>query len=258
MGIIDLDIQNKCLLSKWIIKLINEDGLWQQLLKNKYLKGRTLSQVDRKKGDSQFWSGLMEVKNLVLERGRFNVQDGTQTRFWEDLWLGKEPLMKKYPALYNIVRKKNVSVAQVLSTTPLNVSFRRVLVGDNWEKWISLVGNVLMVNLNDHKDSFIWTASKCFSVKSMYNDIVLKQGAPVNCWSWKAKIPLKIKIFLWFLKNEVVLTKDNLVKRQWKGCTKCCFCMEHETIQHLFFACPMARLMWGIVCFTFGVKNRWM
>jgi hypothetical protein len=56
------------LLSKWIIKLINEDGLWQQLLKNKYLKGRTLSQVDRKKGDSQFWSGLMEVKNLVLER----------------------------------------------------------------------------------------------------------------------------------------------------------------------------------------------
>jgi hypothetical protein len=124
MGIIDLDIQNKCLLSKWIIKLINEDGLWQQLLKNKYLKGRTLSQVDRKKGDSQFWSGLMEVKNLVLERGRFNVQDGTQTRFWEDLWLGKEPLMKKYPALYNIVRKKNVSVAQVLSTTPLNVSFR--------------------------------------------------------------------------------------------------------------------------------------
>jgi hypothetical protein len=156
-------------------------GLWQQLLKNKYFKGRTLSQVDRKKGDSQFWSGLMEVKNLVLERGRFNVQDGTQTRFWEDLWLGKEPLMKKYPALYNIVRKKNVSVAQVLSTTPLNVSFRRVLVGDNWEKWISLVGNVLMVNLNDHKDSFIWTASKCFSVKSMYNDIMLKQGAPVNC-----------------------------------------------------------------------------
>jgi hypothetical protein len=31
MGIIDLDIQNKCLLSKWVIKLFNEDGLWQQI-----------------------------------------------------------------------------------------------------------------------------------------------------------------------------------------------------------------------------------
>jgi hypothetical protein len=77
MGIVDLDIQNKCLLSKWIVKLINEDGLWQQMLKKKYLKGKTLSQVQKKNGDSQFWSGLMEVKDLVLQRGRFGVQDGT-------------------------------------------------------------------------------------------------------------------------------------------------------------------------------------
>jgi hypothetical protein len=98
-------------------------------------------------------------------------------------------------------------------------------------------------------------ANKKFLVKNMYNDIVLRAGTPVNCWAWKAKIPLKIKIFLWYLKNGVVLTKDNLVKRCWKGCTKCCFCTEQETIQHLFFYCPMARLMWGCVCFAFGVSK---
>jgi hypothetical protein len=156
----------------------------------------------------------MEVKKLVLERGRFKVQDGTQTRFWEDLWLGKEPLMENYPTLYNIVRKKNLSVAQVLSTTPLNISFRRALVVDNWDKWLNLVGSIIMVHLNDHMDSFIWTANKIFLVKNMYNDLVLKSRTPVNCWTWKAKIPLKIKIFLWYLKNGVVLTKDNLVKRR--------------------------------------------
>jgi hypothetical protein len=102
MGIIDLDIQNKCLIGKWIIKLINEDGLWQCVLKKKYLKGKTLSQLKRKTGDSHFWSGLMEIKKIVLVRGRFQVHDGSQTRFWEDLWLGKEPLMVKYPTLYNI------------------------------------------------------------------------------------------------------------------------------------------------------------
>ena len=107
-----------------------------------------------------------------------------------------------------------MSVAQVLSTTPLNVSFRRALVGDSWDKWLDLVGSILMVNLNDHRDSFIWTANKNFSVKNMYNDLVLKSGTPVECWTWKAKIPLKIKIFLWYLKNEVVFIKDNLVKRQ--------------------------------------------
>jgi hypothetical protein len=54
MGIIDLDIQNKCLLSKWVIKLLNEDGLWQEILRKKYLKGKTLSQVVKKAGDSHF------------------------------------------------------------------------------------------------------------------------------------------------------------------------------------------------------------
>jgi hypothetical protein len=131
LGIIDLDTQNKCLLSKWVYKLLNEDGVWQQILRRKYLKGKTLSQAVRKAGDSHFWSGLMEVKDLVLRRGRFKVQDGTQARFWEDKWLGKDPLMTVYPNLYRIVRRKNMSAAQVLSTTPLNVSFRRTLVGEN-------------------------------------------------------------------------------------------------------------------------------
>jgi hypothetical protein len=100
-------------------------------VEKKYLKGKTLSQVEKRKGDLHFWSGLMEVKSLVLERGRFQLHDGSQTRFWEDLWLGREPLNVKYPALYSIVKKKNMSVAQVLSTTPFNISFRRALIGAN-------------------------------------------------------------------------------------------------------------------------------
>jgi hypothetical protein len=72
-----------------------------------------------------------------------------------------------------------MSVAQVLSTTPLNVSFRHALVGDSWDKWLELVGNFLMVNLNDRKDSFIWMANKNFWVKNMYHDIVLREGTPV-------------------------------------------------------------------------------
>jgi hypothetical protein len=264
MGIIDLDIQNKCLLSKWVIKLLNEDGLWQQILGKKYLKGKTLSQVVKKAGDSHFWSILMVVKDLVLLRVRFKVQDGTQARFWEDPWLGKDPLMSVYPNLYRIVRRKNVTVAQVLSTTPLNVSFRRALVGEIWEDWLDLGGKVMAVSLTEHRDCFLWTANKAFSVKNLYNDIILSAGARANCWAWKAKLPLKIKFFLWFLKNGVVLTKDNLLKRRWKGCTKCGFCAQQETVQHLFFDCPMARLVWvalplhleltnPLVCSTFLV-----
>jgi hypothetical protein len=106
LDILDLEMQNKCLLSKWILKLLNEEGLWQHILKRKYLKNKTLSQVEKKKGNSHLWLGLMEVKKLVLERGRLKVQDGTQTRFWEDLWIGREPLMKRFPSLYNSEKEK--------------------------------------------------------------------------------------------------------------------------------------------------------
>jgi hypothetical protein len=33
LGIQNLDIQNKCLLSKWSFKLLNEDGMWKRTLK---------------------------------------------------------------------------------------------------------------------------------------------------------------------------------------------------------------------------------
>jgi hypothetical protein len=73
--------------------------------------------------------------------------------------------------------------------------------------------------------------------------------------NWKAKIPLKIKIFFWYLKNGVVSTKDNLMKGKWKGCTMCCFCNVSESIQHLFFDCPMTKLVWGMVSLTFGIRK---
>jgi hypothetical protein len=155
----------------------------------------------------------------------------------------------------NIVRKKNATVAQVLSTTPLNISFRRALVGDNWAKWLQLVGSILNVHLGEQTDTFMWTKSESFSVKAMCNDLVVGNAPRLNLVTWKAKVPLKIKIFIWYLWKGVILTKDNLAKRQRKGCTRCCFCSEQETIQHLFFDCPMARLMWIAISATFGITK---
>jgi hypothetical protein len=81
LGILNLEIQNKCLLSKWLYKLLNEEGMWQSLLRRKYLANRTLSQAQRRASDSHFWSGLMKIKDLFMSKGTFQVKDGSQTRF---------------------------------------------------------------------------------------------------------------------------------------------------------------------------------
>jgi hypothetical protein len=70
-----------------------------------------------------------------------------------------------------------------------------------------------------------------------------------KCLVWKLRLPLKIKIFLWYLKKGVLLTRDNLIKRKWKGESKCCFCNNNETIQHVFFECHVAKFAWNAVFF---------
>jgi hypothetical protein len=69
---------------------------------------------------------------------------------------------------------------------------------------------------------------------------------------WKAKIPLKINIFLWLVSHNSILTKDNLSKRKWKGNTSCAFCNETKSGPHLFFQCPTAKYVWSLLAYSLG------
>jgi hypothetical protein len=58
---------------------------------------------------------------------------------------------------------------------------------------------------------------------------------------------------MWFLHKKVLLTKDNLSKRNWIGCKKCAFCDSEESVEHLFIKCNFAKLIWQVVYFTFNM-----
>jgi hypothetical protein len=77
-----------------------------------------------------------------------------------------------------------------------------------------------------------------------------------NKMLWKAKLPLKIKIFMWLIKQGAILTKDNLTRRNWQGDKTCSFCCGDENIEHLFFSCPMAKYIWSLVAMVIGADCR--
>jgi hypothetical protein len=81
LGFEVLEIRNLCLLSKWLDKLINSEGAWQELLHKKYLYNKTLSQLTVHPHDSPFWRGLMKVKEEFFKRGSFVVNSGMSARF---------------------------------------------------------------------------------------------------------------------------------------------------------------------------------
>jgi hypothetical protein len=106
------------------------------------------------------------------------------------------------------------------------------------------------VQLTDGSDEFHWNlkANQKFTVESIYRALV-DTNIPVdkNHKIWKMKVPLKVKIFAWYLRKGVVLTKDNLVKWSWYGSPQCVFCQHNETIKHLFFKCNFARSIWSVI-----------
>lgn len=93
---------------------------------------------------------------------------------WEDIWVGNSSLRDKFLSLYNIVRKRNVSIATVMNSVPLNVSFKRTLVGQNLINWHNLVALILHTNLNGSNNSFKWNLRQNgqFSVTSMYSSLI--------------------------------------------------------------------------------------
>ena len=104
----NLGLEIKCLLSKFIFKLCNEEG--QNLLRNQYLRTKILSQVKKSVGVSHLWMGFMrESSNLMFEhKSNFGRINGC-----------REALKLQYPNLSNIVHRKHATLAGVVSHSNL-------------------------------------------------------------------------------------------------------------------------------------------
>ena len=147
-------------------------------------------------------------------------------------------------------------VTAILSTQIPNISWRRDRIGQKFVMWNNLVSRLPTIILGQDRYNFKWKLDQTgvFLVKSHYLGLINQNTPNLNKRIWKLKAPLKIKIFLWYLRRGVVLTKDNLTKRNWQGNQQCCFCHENKTIQHLFFSAD-SREWYGIQSMRLHIKT---
>src|SRR4051812_15242028 len=130
----------------------------------------------------------MRTKDLFFCRVIFLVGNGMSTRFWKDTWLEETPLAIQYPIIYNIVQRKEDYVGTIFQPTPLNIQFRRALVGERWNSWMHLVRRLIDVQLPDQPDSMHWklTRKGVFTVKSFYMDLINSGQILRSLHIWKA------------------------------------------------------------------------
>lgn len=89
----------------------------------------------------------------------------------------------------------------------------------------------------------------------MYNALTKEDEGSDFKKIWKGKVPQKIKIFMWLVANNAILTKDNLIKRNWVEDPSCLFCDHDESVNNLFFTCPIAKAVWIIIAKCFDAND---
>jgi len=73
-------------------------------------------------------------------------------------------------------------------------------MGANLQAWHNVVAMVADVHLRNQRDRFVWGLHQngLFLVNSMYRALLGAQALPFNTLIWKLKLPLKIKVFMWY------------------------------------------------------------
>jgi hypothetical protein len=76
LGIKDLRKMNLGLLCKWWWKLEREEGLWQEIVKSKYLHNKSIVSVTHKQTDSPIWYDLLKVRDIYLQGRGIRFKNG--------------------------------------------------------------------------------------------------------------------------------------------------------------------------------------
>lgn len=115
---------------------------------------------------------------------------------------------------------KTVTVNKVVLYVGSCLSFRRCLWGDLALAWNDLFAIIQGTSLSSINDSVSWKLDRGkFSVKSMHNSLQTRQPKKVYKQLWKLKLP------------------------------------GDETIGHLFFRCPLAIFVWGVLQVAFDTGD---
>lgn len=140
-----------------------------------------------------------------------------------------------------IISNPTITVAAVFANFPLAFQFNRQITGIILAEWIQLL------ELFSSPDIIIWRwNSSIFFVLTLFIYGYLR-GDPTHTYNtlWKSKIPLKIKIFVWLLRQDKILTKCSFQSRGWQGNIDCVFCGSSETVDHLFVTCSFISSLWS-------------
>ena len=193
------------------------------------------------------WKAIEKLKNIIAMGACFIVGDGAVIDIWKDPWMSWLPNFVPQPKDESSMDRFVVSCLINQESRSWNSSMLEHLFTEESVMAIKRIP----IPLRPRPDRLVWIADPKgnFSVQSVYKTChtptVVNSGIQW-CKLWKLPLHERLKMLLWRIGSNILLTNKNFALRVGFGDTLCPLCyVEEESILHLFFHCPVARA----VCF---------
>ncbi|CAA0833761.1 Ribonuclease H-like superfamily protein, partial [Striga hermonthica] len=261
IGFKDISSFNKALICKQLWRIVSQpDLLVSKVLKDRYFPSCSIFDAKKSQNGSWLWHTWVDCIPILAQGLRTEIHNGAATKISDINWIHSLPLAK--PALFEIAQG--------------HITWVKELMQDNglaWNSW--LVKNLFnekdskailsIKTLNPSKmDRIFWCLDKKgeFSVSSTYAYLInqkrLQLDITVNSCNtnllaktrirtWNLSVKGTIKHFLWKCISDSLPVSCNLALRKMDVDVICQPCGEApETIEHIFFHCPRAQMLWNI------------
>ncbi|KAG2297824.1 hypothetical protein Bca52824_034296 [Brassica carinata] len=214
---------------------------------------------------SYAWRSMMAAQNLIRKGAKVVIGNGRNTNVWGERWLGSKPALspnstKVLQPLYRQIVSPSMTVADLMSVP-----------GSEWNT--ELIQNIFPDCIKDQilsthiqgrygEDSYSWEFTKTghYTVKSGYwvqqnvvkpdrkQELVDQPSLDVLFQQiWKLNTSPKIHHFLWKSLSDSLPAAANMRTRHIARDGSCGRCsMDNETVNHILFTCPYARLVWAV------------
>lgn len=261
LGFHEIQKFNDALLAKQLWRILTQPNLLMfRVLRAKYFPTGGLLKAEATNNASWLWKCWMGAK-YVLEMGlRCQVGDGRSIRVWEVPWLHNVPKF----------------IPQPKQPKGLQVTWARELMTSNGKEWnADLLLNqfsqkeaatirTIPISQVGNKDMLVWNFNLkgAYTVQSAYHQLQLRDGQRLQqaesssgpelekrMWkrTWSMQIKGKLKNFIWRCFHNVLPTRTQLAKKGFHGDLTCPMCGEgDEQLEHLFFNCRRARIVWKL------------
>jgi hypothetical protein len=245
---------NLSLITKLGWKMIsNTYYLWVWQLQNKYIKYENFLSSPVSSSASWLWKGIQKIKPILLAGACLKVSRFSSAPIWSSNWVPTIPSFKPGP---KFTLNKNLPALLVRDLIDHTIASWNAPSIYNLFDSIP-AKEILKIRITiDPTINYIWTPSTSgnFSISSAYCfifDYMSNDASSSNFsqfWKaiWKLNLNDRLKIFIWKIAWNMLLTKECLrqisISILDSSCPLCK--VATDSLHHLFFECFYARVVW--------------